>query len=287
MPLVLYYLTAGILKRLDLSNNTLDGRIPSQIGQLEGASIILEGNLFSNSSEAAPLSLCTLRIVDNFDLVNDTTLCPIERNALSDFYDTAKGGEWTNSTNWIDEYASCCNWFGVDCENETKLVTKLDLRNNGLSGRLSKSIGNLTSIEVLDLSDNDIKVMLLICDECIAIDLITLLTLISSIISYQSFLLLLHSTHQGSIPTEIGLLSNLTYLRLSYNTFTGTAPKGLGDLTKLKLLQLQSNRITKMPVIPRLDESIFNESTFVTDCGVPSAFTDPMECEHCTMCCKY
>ena len=78
-------------------------------------------------------------------------------------------------------------------------------------------------------------------------------------------------------------------LRLSYNAFTGTAPKGLGQLTKLQLLQLQSNRITEMPAIPRLEDSIFkfNESTFVTDCGVPSAFSDPMECENCTMCCEY
>jgi len=38
-------------------------------------------------------------------------------------------------------------------------VIELNLSNNGLSGRLSESIGNLTFIEVLDLSDNDIKVM--------------------------------------------------------------------------------------------------------------------------------
>ena len=63
---------------------------------------------------------------------------------------------------------------------------------------------------------------------------------------------------QGSIPTEIGLLSNLTYLRLSYNAFTGTAPAGLGELAKLQLLQLQSNRITEMPYISKLDESVFD-----------------------------
>lgn len=114
------------------------------------------------------------------------------------------------------------------------------------------------------------------------IDLISLLTLIQSII-----LTSLALNSQGSIPTEIGLLSDLTYLRLSYNAFTGTAPEGLGNLTKLQLLQLQSNRITQMPNISRLDESIFNKSTFITDCGVPSAFTDPMKCDNCTMCCKY
>ena len=128
---------------------------------------LLGDNLFSNSSGAAPLSLCMLSNVEAFDLANDTTLCPIERNALSDFYYSAKGGEWTNSTNWLDEYASYCNWKGVTCDDSTNHVIRLNLTNNGLSGRLGESIGNLTSIIVLDLSDNDMKVMILMCAECI------------------------------------------------------------------------------------------------------------------------
>ncbi len=166
------HLSSGVLKHLDLSHNNLSGRIPSEIGELEGSSVFLSGNSFYNTSETAPLSLCMLRSVRDFDLANDRTLCPLERNALSDFYDLAKGAEWTDRTNWKDEYASYCNWTGVTCDNNTNHVTKLNLRNNGLSGRLSERIGNLTSIEVLDLSDNDIKVIIFICDECI-----TLLTL--------------------------------------------------------------------------------------------------------------
>ena len=97
----------------------------------------------------------------------------------------------------------------------------------------------------------------------------------------------LSSYKQGSIPTELGKLSKLVYLRLSYNAFTGAAPECLAEMKGLKLLQLQSNRITKLPNIPQLDESIYNKSTFVTDCGVPSAFDEALKCEHCTMCCKY
>ncbi len=144
--------------RLDLSNNNLNGRIPIEIGILRGAAVLLEGNLFYNSSATAPLSLCTLRFVQDFDLANDAALCPFERNALGDFYDVAKGAEWTNSTNWVDEYESYCNWKGVTCDDNTNHVTELNLRHNGLSGRLSANIGNLTSIVKLDLSDNNIKV---------------------------------------------------------------------------------------------------------------------------------
>jgi len=146
------------LKRIDLSKNTLSGVIPSQIGQLEGASVLLKNNRFQINS-TAPLSLCLLFGCEEFDLADDSTLCPPERNALSDFYDLAKGAEWTDRSNWLDEYASYCDWKGVTCDDDKNHVTKLNLVNNGLSGRLSESIGNLTFIEEWDLSDNDIKVM--------------------------------------------------------------------------------------------------------------------------------
>ena len=147
------------MKRLGLSNNTFSGVIPSELGQLQGASVFLKYNRFYNSSETAPLSLCLEREVNEFDLTNDTTLCPPERNDLSDFYDSAKGADWTNATNWMDEYIRYCDWKGITCDDNKSHVTKLNLTNNGLSGRLSESIGNLTSMEVLDLSDNDIKVI--------------------------------------------------------------------------------------------------------------------------------
>ncbi len=147
-------LSAGVLNRLDLSNNILSGRIPAEIGHLQGADILFEGNGFDSP---APLSLCMLRSVEVFDLANDTALCPLERSALVDFYYLAKGEEWTDRTYWKYEYMSHCDWKGVTCDN-TSQVIKLELRNNRLSGRLSESIGILTSMGVLDLSDNNIKV---------------------------------------------------------------------------------------------------------------------------------
>eukprot|EP00956_Cyclotella_meneghiniana_P002689 scaffold3165_cov62-Cyclotella_meneghiniana.AAC.11 len=241
----------GSLKHLDLSSNRLTGIIPSELDQLQGASILLKSNDFKNSS--APLSLCLQSKVQEFDLANEAAFCPLERKALSEFYDSAKGGEWTDGTNWKDEYASFCDWKGVTCDDGRNHATKIDLSNNGLSGRLSESIGNLTFIKELDLSGNGIKV------------------------GYKTF---------GSIPTEIGLLSNLTYLRLSYNAFTGAAPKGLGMMSGLQLLQLQSNWITDMPNIPILNRSTYGKSSFVADCGVPSAFDEALKCDNCTMCCN-
>jgi Leucine-rich repeat (LRR) protein len=57
--------------------------------------------------------------------------------------------------------------------------------------------------------------------------------------------LYLHSNElTGSIPTEIGNLSNLGYLYLNNNELTGTIPTELGNLSNLKYLHLYSNKLT-------------------------------------------
>ena len=111
-------------------------------------------------SSPAPLSLCS---TSGFDLRDDANLCPTERKALTEFYHSAKGREWTNSGNWTQEYISYCYWHGVTCDDNTRKVVKLNMTNNGLSGKLSTGIGNLSSLKVLDLSDNDIKVRKITC----------------------------------------------------------------------------------------------------------------------------
>ncbi|KAL7549045.1 hypothetical protein ACHAWF_012307 [Thalassiosira exigua] len=134
------------LKVLDLSNNKLSDQIPSEIGTFRGE-VRLKGN--KDLTNPAPLDLCFL---PRFDGINDTkALCPAERNALTDFYREAKGQEWSNSTNWIHPYISHCRWYGVNC-TETNNAIKLDLRNNGLSGTLSKEVAALSYLEHLDLS---------------------------------------------------------------------------------------------------------------------------------------
>ena len=117
----------------------------------------------ANSSHAlAPLSLCS---IDGFDMIRDEALCPSERSILRDFYILAKGNEWTDISGWMGEHSSYCDWYGVTCDNSDEgegyvdqHIIRLELPNNGLSGKLSPSIGNFTRLEALDLSDNDIKV---------------------------------------------------------------------------------------------------------------------------------
>ena len=172
--------------------------------------------------------------------------CPPERNALKTFYESTKGVEWTNTENWMREYLPHCYWHGVSCDKDDRLI-ELDLRHNGLSGTLS-DLSNLSSLEVLDLSDNDIK---------------------------------------GEIPTSIGLLNNLTRLRLSYNSFQGNETN-LDNLTKLQLVHLHSNRISGTIPVLHGGHSLpgGNVSSFVADCGVPSRFDEALVCTQCSTCCN-
>jgi len=50
--------------------------------------------------------------------------------------------------------------------------------------------------------------------------------------------------HTGSIPPEIGCLTNLTYLRLVGNQLTGSIPPEIGNLTNLTKLSLGTNQLT-------------------------------------------
>ena len=193
---------------------------------------------------------------------------------MADFYNEAKGLEWTESTTqvldlaanqpldssesptpyrivgWLDDYDSHCLWKGVTCDDGR--TVKIELRANGLSGRLSSSIGMLKDLRVLDISDNDIK---------------------------------------DTIPSEIGLLEQLEYLKLSFNQFQREVPPEVENLQKLKLFQAHGNRITGTVTLSTgLVPDEFGESSYVTDCGSPSLFGNnpgPVNCTSCTMCCKY
>jgi hypothetical protein len=95
--------------------------------------------------------------------------------------------------------------------------------------------------------------------------------------------LLLRDNRQGSIPTEIALLSNLTRLKLSYNAFVGDGAY-FGGLSRLRLIHLHGNRLSGS--IPPMDFKSSSSSSYIADCGNPSDFKSSLLCEECTMCCK-
>mmetsp|Transcript_15332 Transcript_15332/g.22600 ORF Transcript_15332/g.22600 Transcript_15332/m.22600 type:complete len:1118 (-) Transcript_15332:82-3435(-) len=191
------------LEVLDLTNNTLTGTIPPILGKLVDTSVFLQGNNMiggKNGNKLSPLSLCIN--VPGFDLSDDPTRCPPERNVLAKLFESTDGPEWNFSDEWFEEFNNHCDWTGIEC-NQEKSVVKVMLSNNGLSGRIPDAIAGLKSLEMVDFSDNDLR---------------------------------------GTIPNGFGTLSNLSSFIVSYNELTGSIPSGFSFMSELELFHIHDNR---------------------------------------------
>ncbi|XP_065870518.1 receptor-like protein EIX1 [Euphorbia lathyris] len=100
---------------------------------------------------------------------------------------------------------NCCQWQGIRCNNRTRAVISIDLKNpsvSSLSGEIRPSLLKLKSLQYLDLS--------------------------------------LNTFNQIPIPDFLGSLQSLQYLNLSKAGFTGVVPLALGNLSTLNFLDVSS-----------------------------------------------
>ncbi|XP_039135848.1 receptor-like protein 7 [Dioscorea cayenensis subsp. rotundata] len=103
---------------------------------------------------------------------------------------------------WIPD-TNCCNWDGVICDTASGFVISLDLSNHNISGEISSSLFELTSLRRLNLANN---------------------------------------AFYGSPLPPVGFekLGDLTYLNLSNSGFAGQIPSGISRLKKLVSLDLST-----------------------------------------------
>ncbi len=129
----------------------------------------------------------------------------------------------TGALNWSAD-VSISDWDGVSLTESSANVAELLLTGKGLTGSIPPQIGRLSSLEWLELDDNDLT---------------------------------------GSIPAELGNLSNLKHLYLFGNRLTGAIPPELGDLTSLRALYLARNGLdgeipSALGNLNKLDELILS-----------------------------
>ena len=191
------------LEALGLFNNQLGGSIPSELENLANLQrLYLRGNELDGCIPAG------LRDIENNDfdaleLPFCGTAAPMDRAALVALYEATDGENWTDNTNWLSN-RPLGDWHGVRTDASGR-VTRLDLRENQLSGSIPSELGDLANLQWLDLRKNQLS---------------------------------------GSIPPELGGLTKLTWLNLRGNQLSGSIPPELGGLAKLEALGLFNNQLS-------------------------------------------
>ncbi|XP_071699962.1 probable LRR receptor-like serine/threonine-protein kinase At2g16250 [Rutidosis leptorrhynchoides] len=108
-------------------------------------------------------------------------------------------------------------------------LNELYLSDNSLTGSIPSSLGQLSRLSVLDLSNNTLTGL-------IPFSLGSLVNLSSLDISFNYL--------SGIIPESFGGLSNLRFLNLSGNSLSSSLPTQLGNISSLSVLDLGSNSLT-------------------------------------------
>ena len=116
-----------------------------------------------------------------------------DREALVALFKATSGEYWEDKEYWLTD-APLHKWSNVTT-NEKGRVTELLLAENGLNGEIPRELGNLTSLEILDLGGGVFDL-----DE---------------------------NRLSGEIPPELGNLSNLESLNLRHTGLSGCIPDSL------------------------------------------------------------
>ncbi|KAF9620585.1 hypothetical protein IFM89_013611 [Coptis chinensis] len=213
------------LQYIDLSNNSLSGRIPlwNQCQLIELRFLLLWSNklvgeippALSNSSKIEWLDLGSNSLSGELPFVHK--MPHLQFLYLSENSFTAHDG----NTNLSPFFASLVN---------SSNLQELELAGNRLGGQIPPIIGDLSaSLGQINLGENHIYGL-------IPPSISNLVNL--TLLNFSSNLL------NGSIPPEIRRLRKLERVYLSNNSLSGEIPSAFGDIPHLGLLDLSKNRLS-------------------------------------------
>ncbi|KAL8499026.1 hypothetical protein ACS0TY_022113 [Phlomoides rotata] len=214
-----------MLTDLELSENYFTGFIPTEIGQLYQLNkLVLHTNAFTGS---IPLELFNISALVQLDLGQNGLSSSLPSNLCI----SSPNLEWisvggNNISGVIPASVSSCAH-----------LTLLDLGSNDLSGFVPHSLGNLTRLFFLSLQFNNLRFE----SPASGVGFFTSLTSLTSL----KLLAIGDNPLGGVLSPSIGnLSSSLQIFDAPYCNFKGTVPNDIGNLTNLVSLQLRNNDLS-------------------------------------------
>ncbi|GAB2268814.1 Protein STRUBBELIG-REPTOR FAMILY 6 [Dionaea muscipula] len=174
---------------------------------------------------------------------------PSDASALNSMYQSLNYP--SQLTGWSSSGNDPCgeSWKGVTCSGSK--VTEIKIPGLGLTGSMGYQMASLTSVNQLDVSNNNLggsipyglpkNVQKL---NLAANNLNGGLPYDFSYMNSLNYLNVSHNHLQEQLNVNFGGLSSLTTLDLSYNTLPGNLPDSCSSLTSLTSLYLENNQFT-------------------------------------------
>lgn len=186
------------------------------------------------SGRIADIPTATFGLEIEYGKVKDSD----EIHALRDLFESTDGSNWTNNSGWpvstaewdsLSSLDQIMNWHGLTIENGD--VTRLEFRNNSLTGALPQSLNDLHGLQWLTLGGNNLS------GELPSMEALTQLEHIAA--DYNNL--------TGPLPSGMANWTKLRQVYLYNNKLSGTIPSEIVGLPSLRFFGVQNNLLTSFP----------------------------------------
>ncbi|KAK1260233.1 hypothetical protein QJS04_geneDACA001957 [Acorus gramineus] len=233
-----------LLFNLDLSNNYLSGELPNCWATSSRIETVNFAN--NNLSGTIPVSVGSIYSLKSLHLNNNGfsgEFPPSLNNSASLVVLDLSGNKFSGPIpTWIGESLSSLkvlrlrsNRFDGSIPPQLSQLSSLqvlDLAHNNLLGTIPPSFGNFSSMAVIHNTSEPLYITLYY-DE---------------VLLYATSLDLSNNGLSGEIPGQLTKLFGLQFLDLSWNRLTGKIPRSIGELSVLESLYLSHNQLSgKIP----------------------------------------